>query len=135
MRYSLSSESPLHFKIPNTKLTPGTLEDVRDEGLWLGFNMRSVEHFIGTNVGVFRVATVRRKPEDARWSATRVNEKQGCPKQPVPGQSNRRSPACSRKFEIKPTGDEQFVPQPPAMAQTRTWKIYKHDIELHGPTE
>ena len=82
--------------------------------------MRSAEHFIGTNVGVFRVATVRRKPEDARWSAARVNEMQGCPKQPMPRQANRRSPAYSRKFEIKPTGDKQFVPQPLAMAQTIT---------------
>ena len=40
----------IHFKIPNTKLTPGTFEDLWDKGLWLGFDMRSGEHLIGTNV-------------------------------------------------------------------------------------
>ena len=70
----------VHSMIPNTKLTPGKFEDLWDEGLWLGFDMRSGEHLIGTIVGVFRVATVRRKPVDVKWSANRVAEMQGSPK-------------------------------------------------------
>ena len=40
----------MHFKIPHTKLTPGTIEDLWDEGIWLGVDLRSGENFIGTNV-------------------------------------------------------------------------------------
>ena len=39
----------VHFKIPNTKLMPGTYEDLWDEGIWLGHAMRSNEHLNGTN--------------------------------------------------------------------------------------
>ena len=70
----------VHFKIPSTKLMPGKFEDRWDEGLWLGFDMRSGENSIGTSVGVFKVATVQRKPLDARRSADRITEMQGSPK-------------------------------------------------------
>ena len=36
----------VHFKIPNTKRTPGKFEDLLDEGLWLGFEMWSGEHLM-----------------------------------------------------------------------------------------
>ena len=125
----------MHFKIPHTKLNPGKFEDQWSEGVWLGVDLRSGENYIGTNVGVFRVATVRRVPEDERWSAARIASIAGCPRQPVPGQASRRSPAYSKKFEITKPTDESFVPQPPVEGRVRTWKIYKHDIEEHGATE
>ena len=90
----------VHFKIPKTQLTPGKFEDVWADGVWLGFSMRSAEHFIGTDVGVFKVSTVKSKKEDERWSSDRIASMQGCPKQPVPGQASRRSPAYSRKFDV-----------------------------------
>jgi hypothetical protein len=125
----------MHFKIPHTKLNPGKFEDAWADGVWLGVDLRSGENFIGTNVGVFRVATVRRKPEDQRWSVARIAAITGCPRQPVPGQAARRSPAYSRKFELSKPTDETFVPQPPAENRVRTWKIYQHDVHAHGPTE
>ena len=87
-----------------------------------GIVMRSGKHLIGTNVGVFRVATVRRKPADVKWSANRVAEMQGSPKQPVPGEASRRSPAFARKFEARPTVDDQFVLQLPLTANIRIWE-------------
>ena len=72
--------------------------------------MRSGEHPIGTNVGVFRLATVRLKPADAKWSANRIAEMQGSPKQPVPGQASRRSPAFARKFEASVAMDVALAP-------------------------
>ena len=95
----------------------------------------SGEHLIGTNVGVFRVATVRRKPADAKRSANRVTEMQGTPKQPVPGQAGKRAPAFARKFEARPPVDDQFVPQQPLTANIRNWKIMKADVDTHGHTE
>ena len=97
MPRNVEFEEVVHFKIPNTKLMPGKFEDRWDEGLWLGFDMRSGENLIGTSVGVFKVATVQRKPIDERWSANRLTELQGSPKQPVPNQANRRMPAYSLK--------------------------------------
>ena len=70
----------MYCKIPKTNLKPGKFEDRWDEGVWLGFDMRTGEYMIGTKVGVFRVATVRRKPIDARWSATKISEMSGSPK-------------------------------------------------------
>ena len=93
----------LHFRIPKTPLMPGKFEDLWSEGIWLGFDMRTGEHMVGTSVGVFRVATVKRKPIDARWSADKVAALQGSPKQPVPNQASQRAPAYSRKYEAPPT--------------------------------
>ena len=91
----------MHFKIPNTKRMPGTFEDRWDEGLWLDFDMRSEENLIGTSIGVFKVATVQRKPIDERWSPNRLTELQGSPKQPAPNQANRRMPAYSVKHRVQ----------------------------------
>ena len=70
----------VYFKIPKTKLNPGTFEDRWDEGVWLGLDMRTAEYMIGTSVGVFRVATVRRKPIDARWSVARIRDMRTVPR-------------------------------------------------------
>ena len=87
----------VHFLIPKTKDMPGKFEDRWSEGIWLGCDMRSGEHLIGTDSGVFRVSTIRAKPEDVRWSAERIASTTGTPKQPVPGQRYNRSPAFTRK--------------------------------------
>ena len=42
----------MHLKIPHTKITPGKHEDLWDEGIWLGVDLRSGENFIGTHVGI-----------------------------------------------------------------------------------
>ena len=48
----------VHFKIPKTQAMPGKYEDRWSEGLWLGFEMRTAEHLVGTDVGVLRVNAV-----------------------------------------------------------------------------
>ena len=52
----------VHFKIPKTKHMPGKFEDAWSEVIWLVFEMRTSDHLIGTNVGVFRATSVMRKP-------------------------------------------------------------------------
>ena len=86
------------FKIPKTKFNPGKFEDQWDMGIYLGYDMRSMESLIGTGVGVFKVSDIRRKPNHERWSSGRVRGMEGSPKAPVPGQSYRRTPAFSKKF-------------------------------------
>ena len=90
----------VHFRIPKTPRMLGKFEDLWSGGVWLGFDMRAGEYMIGTPVGVFRVATVKRKPAEARWSSERVSEIKGSPKQPVPNQASQRAPAHSRKYEL-----------------------------------
>ena len=38
--------------VPKTKHMPGKFEDAWDEGVWLGFDMRSNENLIGTTQGL-----------------------------------------------------------------------------------
>ena len=116
------------FKIPKTKLNPGKFEDQWTTGVYLGFDMRSMETLIGTNVGVFKCTDFKRKPLQERWSADAINAIQGSPKQPVPGQAYRRTPAFSRRFgrPAEPERDRPAVPQPtPRGSDIRNWSIYK----------
>ena len=57
------------------------------EGIWLGHARDSNEILIGTNQGVVRAYSVRRKPEEERWNAQRIQEMRGTPQQPVLGQA------------------------------------------------
>ena len=54
--------------------------DVRyEEGIWLGLVMKSQEVIIGTPSGVVRARSVKRRPEDVRWSADEVMKIVGTP--------------------------------------------------------
>ena len=122
------------FKIPKTKLNPGKFEDQWDSGVYLGFDMRSMETLVGTPAGVFKCTDFKRKPVQERWSMERLNNIAGSPKQPVPGQAYRRSPAYSRRAGSSAAAGE-FVRQPmPEQPNIRNWKIYRRDIEEHGGT-
>ena len=101
-----------------------------------GCDVRSGEHLIGKDNGVFRVATVRRKTADGAWSRDRLKSMKGTPKAPVPGQSYNRSPAFSKRFGLPASRDEPFVPQPaPVATAIRNWNMFKRDIDAHGPTD
>ena len=126
----------VHFLIPKTKDMPGNFEDRWSEGIWLGCDVRSGEHLIGMDSGVFRVSTVRSKTMDTRWSAEKIASMKGTPGQPVPGQRYNRSPAYTRKFGQTPQRDTEYAPQNPQPTVVRSSKIYKSDIENEkiGPT-
>ena len=126
----------VHFMIPRTKDMPGKFEDRWSEGIWLGCDVRSGEHLIGMDSGVFRVSTIRAKTLDTRWSADRIASMTGTSGQPAPGQRCNRSPAFTRKYGQAPRQHAEFVPQEPIPVTVRSWKIYKSDIENEniGPT-
>lgn len=130
----LEFRESIQFKIPKTKIMPGKFEDRWDEGIYLGFDMRSGENLVGTGVGVFRAPTIMRKTLDQRWSEG-VLSMEGCPKQPVPNQAYKRAPTYSRRFGA--TAEEaQYVPQPaPVIPVIRNFKIYREDVITHGATE
>ena len=91
------------FKIPKTKFNPGKFEAQWDSGVYVGFDMRTMESLVGTPSGVFKVSDVRRKPLQERWSAERLAQMTGSPKQPVPGQAYHRIPAYAKTFASEKT--------------------------------
>ena len=102
------------FKIPKTQHRVGEFEDRWDEGVWVGFLMRSGEHLVATPTGVFKVSTIRRMASDRRWSAQMVKAIVGSPEEPVPGGSGRRIAAFAKRLlesSTKP-GETIFVPMP-----------------------
>ena len=85
------------FKIPKTQSRVGEFEDRWDEGVWVGFLMRSGEHLVATPSGVSKMSTIRRMASDRRWSAHLVRAIVGTPGEPVPGVSNRRIAAFAKR--------------------------------------
>jgi hypothetical protein len=123
------------FKIPKTQHKIGDFENRWERGVWVGFIMRSGEHLVATKAGVFRVSTVMRRSPDKRWSADLVGQIGGSPSIPVPGAVGRRIPAFAKKFEDT-EGEKVVFAQAPEEAEpeVRVAKIYKEDVEEHGPT-
>jgi hypothetical protein len=124
------------FRIPETKNLPGKFEPRWEDGIYLGFNIRTGEDLASTDRGVFRVSTVRRKPVDERWSKQLLDGIVGSPAIPIVGSAGRRMPAYAKKFNGNPEKipteyAEQPVPEPPT---SRTWRILKQDIDTHGPS-
>ena len=97
--------------------------------------MRSGEHLVATKAGVFRVSTVMRRSPDKRWSADLVSQMGGSPSIPVPGAVGRRIPAFAKKLEDTEGEKVVFAPaREEAEPEVRVAKIYKEDVEEHGPT-
>ena len=64
----------------------GKLSDRLRDGVWLGVNARSGEHFIGTADGVVKCRDIKRISEERdRWNKERVLAAQGAPWQTIPG--------------------------------------------------
>ena len=57
-----------------------------DSGIWLGIREESGEHIIGTEDGVVKARTIRRKAiTKDRWDQEMFNKIRGTPWQPIPG--------------------------------------------------
>ena len=67
-------------------------------GIWLGIREESGEVIVGTDKGVIKVRTIRRKGSDnERWDLVQLNEMRGTPWEPQPGRVSRKK-AASRAF-------------------------------------
>ena len=62
------------------------------EGIWLGIRDESGEILIGTDDGVVKARTFKRRPEQERWTNEKLERMKGVPWEPVPGQKNREIP-------------------------------------------
>ena len=61
--------------------------------------LRSDEHLVATNSGVYKVETVMRRGDDETWSNELVEATNGDPKQPVPGSNSHKVITYSRNIE------------------------------------
>ena len=92
----------------NTSHSP----DVKyEDGVWLGVEMQSTEAIIGTPSGIVRARSVKRRPEDVRWSMAEILAIQGSPWDPTPGVA----PELLRAPMLPPRDPDAVVPdlQPP----------------------
>ena len=124
------------FKLPKVPNMPGDFADRFEIGAWVGCTIRSGEHLVATPDGVFKVASVMRKPEDARWSKELIMGMKGSPKEPIPGSGSTRIVAYSKHREDKEKTQPEFQPrQIGEDPEIRKTYIYKSDIEKMGATE
>eukprot|EP00969_Alexandrium_andersonii_P360287 15454993-Alexandrium_andersonii.AAC.1 len=57
-----------------------------DTGVWLGMRDRTGEYLIGTDRGVIKVSSVRRRgAKEEQWDKEIMHRTQGVPWEPVPG--------------------------------------------------
>ena len=79
----------MYMPSKNTSKSAPKVDPKFHDGIWLGLRMKSDESIIGTPNGVIKAKTVRRLPEDQRWSAEEVLNIRGRPSNPVPGVGRR----------------------------------------------
>ena len=122
------------FKIPKTGDAVGSFEDRWDSGVWLGSTIRDGMHLIGTAAGVFKVGTLKRKPDGEQWSADLVRNIVGSPQRPEPGSETRRvTTFAKKKLSGKPAQEDiRFQPPTDVIPEPRNAKLLKTDVEKYG---
>ena len=84
------------FKVPNTQHVIGDFEDRWEQGVWVGFVMRSGKHVVSTAKGTFKVGTVMRRSPGKQWSFELVKAVGGTPQNPIPGLQTNNIPTFAR---------------------------------------
>ena len=49
------------------------------DGVWLGTDIRTSTNIVATEIGVYFVGKINRKPPSERWSRTAIDAIKGCP--------------------------------------------------------
>ncbi len=123
------------FKLPKVPDMPGDFADRFEVGVWVGCTIRSGEHLVATPRGVFKVASVVRRPEDERWSKELIMGMKGSPQEPVPGSGSSKIVAYSKHREEQVRKPPEFQPrQVDEEPEVRATYIFKSDIEKMGAT-
>ena len=122
------------MKIPKTQHGVGDFQDRWQQGILVGYVMRTGEHVVSTRNGTFTVSRVMRRSEGKQWSSALLKEITDSPGEPVPGTVSRRLQAFAKKFENAKPDATTFMPTPTTEQQVRPTYIYKKDIEQHGAT-
>ncbi len=124
------------FKLPKVPNMPGDFQDKFETGVWLGCIIRSGEHLIGTEKGVYTASSIVRHPEDKKWSSELVSKIKGTPREPVPGSGSSRVHAYAKAKEDDAVKNPKFEPRgADEIPEIRVFHINKADVEGHGVTQ
>ena len=99
------------FKLPKVPHMPGDFRDRFEHGVWLGSTTRSGEHLVGTKHGVYKVSSVMRKAEDARWSKEMIAGITGTPQEPIPGSGSSKIISYAKEKDAGTEERPEFVPR------------------------
>ena len=123
------------FKLPTVPNMPGDFRDRFETGIWVGCTIRSGEHLVATERGVYKVSSVIRRAEDKRWSPDLIEKIRGTPKEPVPGSGKSNLVAYSKKENLDREKVEYVRREIPDEPEVRPNYIFKKDMEKYGATE
>ena len=105
-------------------------------GIWLGVIDRSGENLIGTDNGVVKCRTMKRKAGNAqKWDIGAVNEMQGVPWEPEPDRTNVLIGIKVREWKKREVDADQVLPA--EVKETRRvnkFSILPRDVDEHGVT-
>ena len=102
-------------------------------GVWLGIREESNEVFVGTDEGVVKCRSIRRKAGQDRWDKDLFNSIKGTPWEPTPGRLTTEVPINVRV----PDEDQVIIPQTLSQEKDmvrRDFRIYKQDVKDYGLT-
>lgn len=126
----------LHYRRQKIGNRLAKLDVMWEDGVFLGYRSTSGETIVGTASGVMRTRTVRRKPEDERWSAKNLDMVIGVPWKPD-GKSQDRDPEDRMpNVLIEPALADVPIERPVVSEPTpRRLYVRTKDVEKHGPSE
>ena len=114
----------------------GGYNDRFEDGIWFGFGARSGENLLGTEKGVYRTGSMKRKAPDSQWSRELIDKIIGNPETPVPGGADGRPPTYAQTEAPKKREVVQpmFIPSHEPPVKARALYVQKKDVIAHGPT-
>ena len=99
----------------------------------MGIREESGETFVGTEDGVIKTRSIRRKAGSERWNKDLFNSIKGTPWEPIPGKNTIEAPIAVRIPEEDKIGIPQTLTQEKDII-SRDFKIYRQDVKDHGLT-
>ena len=97
-------ESVLYKPLPGDVSAGDKLDDRFFEGIFLGFDTIINQYHIGTEDGLKRARTIKRRPEDKQWNSQAIKEVAGVPWEPNPSSSE------PIKINIGPEFEDEIPP-------------------------
>ena len=117
------------FQMPKRMIGPdlNTWDDKWAVGVFLGVRTHSNEIYVGTNTGVVKCRTIRRRPVGERWSAELLNSCRGLPWEPNPSEAIE----LSAEEQLQPIPEGAQLPEvlvDDKNNPNRSFKIFRSDI-------